>query len=155
MQINDIMEKFTSEFNSFLQNNPLKTYISINKNQSYYAIKAKNLLAASVTPKKDELLQIEIGSKYANGWGGTVSEVKGGKYVRFHVSDENLSDAVTFIADLAMSMLSGESFDCCSRYMECSDEKTCINPYPELRLMCNYRKIMESGRVFYGKNRNI
>lgn len=48
-----------------------------------------------------------------------------------------------------------KDFDCCSRYMECSDAKMCIHPDKKLAIGCGYRKILESGTVFYGKNRNI
>lgn len=48
-----------------------------------------------------------------------------------------------------------KEFDCCSRYMECSDAKTCIHPDKAVALVCGYRKILHSGRIFYGKNRNI
>lgn len=46
-------------------------------------------------------------------------------------------------------------WDCCSRYMECSDAKTCVHPDKVFALDCGYRKILNSGRIFYGKNRNI
>lgn len=48
-----------------------------------------------------------------------------------------------------------KQFDCCSRYEECSNQKRCIHPNPEIALGCGYRKIMKKGRIFYGKNRNI
>lgn len=48
-----------------------------------------------------------------------------------------------------------KEFDCCSRYMECSDAKTCIHPDRAIALGCGYRKILHSGRIFYGKNRNV
>ena len=48
-----------------------------------------------------------------------------------------------------------KEWSCCSRYLECSNAKTCIHPDKTLALACGYRKILNSGRVFYGKNRNI
>lgn len=48
-----------------------------------------------------------------------------------------------------------KDFDCCSRYEVCSDAGRCINPNPDMAAGCGYRKIMKSGRIFYGKNRNI
>ena len=45
-----------------------------------------------------------------------------------------------------------ESIGCCSRYRECSDEKTCVCPIPEIAAMCIYRRNLESGRIFYGRN---
>lgn len=46
-------------------------------------------------------------------------------------------------------------FDCCSRFEQCSDAKKCIHPDKAFSLGCGYRKILKSGCVFYGKNRNI
>ena len=48
-----------------------------------------------------------------------------------------------------------KEFDCCSRYEACSDAKHCIHPDRKFSIGCGYRKILESGIVFYGKNRNI
>ena len=48
-----------------------------------------------------------------------------------------------------------KEWSCCSRYLECSDAKTCIHPEKTLALACGYRKILNSGRIFYGKNQNI
>ena len=46
-------------------------------------------------------------------------------------------------------------FSCCSRYRDCSEQKACVNPDRGLALGCAYRKILHSGRVFYGENRNV
>lgn len=48
-----------------------------------------------------------------------------------------------------------KDFSCCSRYEECSDRKSCIHPDKRVALGCYYRKVLVSGRIFYGKNRNI
>lgn len=48
-----------------------------------------------------------------------------------------------------------KKFDCCSRYIACSDAKHCIHPDRRFSADCGYRKILNSGRIFYGKNRNI
>lgn len=48
-----------------------------------------------------------------------------------------------------------KEWDCCSRYLECSDAKTCVHPDKAFALGCGYRKTLSSGRIFYGKNRNI
>lgn len=46
-------------------------------------------------------------------------------------------------------------FDCCHRYMECSDMKQCTCPNFLYSKGCSYKKRLESGIVFFGKNRNI
>ena len=48
-----------------------------------------------------------------------------------------------------------KEFDCCSRYNECSDCTYCIHPDKVFAMGCGYRAILNSGTIFYGKNRNI
>lgn len=50
--------------------------------------------------------------------------------------------------------LGGESFGCCHRYVECSDALKCLHPNLLHSFGCTYKKNLESGKVFYGKNRN-
>ncbi len=45
-----------------------------------------------------------------------------------------------------------ESFGCCSRYMECSNQKKCIHPDIKEAQGCIYKHNLEEGRIFYGKN---
>ena len=48
------------------------------------------------------------------------------------------------------------TYDCCHRYMECSDEKRCTNPNYLHSKGCNYNNNnLSKGRIFFGKNRNI
>ena len=48
-----------------------------------------------------------------------------------------------------------KEFDCCSRYEACSDAGACIHPDKSFALGCGYRKILHSGKIYYGKNRNV
>lgn len=54
-----------------------------------------------------------------------------------------------------MGLNSSDSFDCCSRYMQCSDALKCVNPHPEVYKYCKYKNKLKKGIVYYGKNRNI
>lgn len=45
------------------------------------------------------------------------------------------------------------TYDCCSRYMECSDALHCVNPNPLHARSCTYRKKLHNGIIFFGKNR--
>lgn len=80
------------------------------------------------------------------------------KYLRIPlkrtVDPESLYPLVEMCTLLAIESVPKE-FDCCSRVQACSDAKVCIHPDPALSMLCGYRKILKSGRVFYGKNRNI
>lgn len=46
-------------------------------------------------------------------------------------------------------------FGCCHLYLECSDQKECVHPNPFHAYSCMYKKNLENGKVFYGKNRNV
>lgn len=80
------------------------------------------------------------------------------KYIRILVNQEypieRYSDFLALVAGETVNRYPKE-YDCCSRYLECSDAKTCIHPDRIMALGCGYRKILHSGRIFYGKNRNV
>lgn len=64
-------------------------------------------------------------------------------------------DLINAIYDDRYLQNSPDSFDCCSRYMQCSDEKRCVNPYPNISKLCKYHSKIKKGIIFYGKNKNI
>lgn len=70
---------------------------------------------------------------------------------------ENISNYVDFMVEVIKATVDRypSDWNCCSRYMECSDAKHCIHPDRKFALSCGYQKILRSGRIFYGKNRNI
>lgn len=48
-----------------------------------------------------------------------------------------------------------EEFACCNDFVKCSDAKQCLYPQDRFYNGCYYRKNLEAGRIFYGKNQNI
>lgn len=76
----------------------------------------------------------------------------------FRIAFDSLSESsVLSLMERAMLLaieLIPKEFDCCSRYMECSNAKVCVHPDPAFSMLCGYRKILKSGRIFYGENRN-
>lgn len=80
------------------------------------------------------------------------------KYIRVLVDEEHTAESYTdFLIRVAEESVLRypKEWDCCSRYAECSDAKTCVHPDKDFALACGYRKILASGRVFYGPNRNV
>lgn len=80
------------------------------------------------------------------------------KYVRIPVDEENpLEGDESLLIDIARECVTRypKEWDCCSRYMECSDAKKCVHPDKAFALGCGYRKVLQSGRIFYGSNRNV
>lgn len=47
---------------------------------------------------------------------------------------------------------SADSFGCCSSYLACSNAGECVMADRDYAINCLYRKKLESGQVFYGKN---
>lgn len=72
----------------------------------------------------------------------------------------NHPDLYTYIKNIITYRLkhytsSADSFACCSQFIKCSDEKKCVHENRLYSTACIYRRNLESGRIFYGKNRNI
>jgi DNA polymerase III epsilon subunit family exonuclease len=47
------------------------------------------------------------------------------------------------------------TFSCCSQFTACSDARKCVHENKLYSTACSYRMNLESGRIFYGKNRNV
>lgn len=47
-----------------------------------------------------------------------------------------------------------EKFGCCGKYVKCSNARKCLHENTFYARCCMYRKNLESGRIFYGKNAN-
>lgn len=80
-----------------------------------------------------------------------------GDFWRVKLDNEPISKHADVLASVLQDAINRlpKEWDCCSRYMECSNAKRCIHPDPELALKCGYRKILASGKIYYGENRNI
>ncbi|MCL2053507.1 MAG: hypothetical protein FWG90_03570 [Oscillospiraceae bacterium] len=48
-----------------------------------------------------------------------------------------------------------EKIGCCGKYVECSDNTACLHDNNFYARCCYYRKNLEAGLIFYGKNKNI
>ena len=80
------------------------------------------------------------------------------KYIRIPIDKqhpiESYRDLLVAVTKESVNRYPTE-WDCCSRYMECSDAKKCVHPDKAFALGCGYRKVIQSGRIFYGSNRNV
>ena len=48
-----------------------------------------------------------------------------------------------------------ETFACCNDFERCSDALMCLHSQNRFYNGCVYRKNLEAGKVFYGKNKNV
>lgn len=115
----------------------------------------------SVTFSDNVIVRIFCGKKVTYLEFPNVGEFKSNDakdFVKIYInSAKDIPDYIDKIKISCQYILDGlpKDFSCCSRYMECSDAKICIHPDKTAALGCFYRKVLHSGRVFYGENRNI
>lgn len=67
----------------------------------------------------------------------------------------DLPKLILEIYDTCYAKVVGETFGCCSKYLECSDAKLCIQESEQWSKGCAYRKNLINGKIFYGKNSTI
>lgn len=70
------------------------------------------------------------------------------------VSKEATHELIRKIYDYFRTSVTGDSFACCNDFIACSDARKCIKPINSDYSGCQYRKNLEAGRIFYGKNKN-
>lgn len=68
-------------------------------------------------------------------------------------ADKYTNTLCSILIDIIMSI--PKEFSCCSRYKECSDVGKCIHPDRKFAMGCFYKRVLKSGRVFYGKNAKV
>lgn len=73
------------------------------------------------------------------------------------VSLELLEDETLelLVLELFRDLFSSDGFGCCHLYLECSNAKECLHVDKLYARACQYRRSLESNRIFYGQNRNI
>ncbi|MCR5201477.1 MAG: hypothetical protein K6D02_00090 [Lachnospiraceae bacterium] len=75
------------------------------------------------------------------------------------VVDKESKNLLPYIKDNALYSLanytSKSSFSCCSYFEKCSNEGKCVHENKLYSTGCSYRRFLEVGKIFYGKNRNV
>lgn len=127
---------------------------SLRKNKGYSSVYFNATLVARLHIRgKDHYASIPQSWSDSLPEDVSVSQLKDGR-TKIRKSDAERPEVVRAIIH-AMVLHFPKEYDCCSRFEECSDAKQCTNPDHASALGCGYRKILASGRVFCGKNRNI
>jgi DNA polymerase-3 subunit epsilon len=76
-------------------------------------------------------------------------------YIDLSFNIQAFIQAFLHIAGELRHSVNVDTFGCCGDFMECSDAKACVNQGDYFHLGCLYRRNLEAGRIFYGKNRNV
>lgn len=72
------------------------------------------------------------------------------------VVNSNIKSLIFDIYEYCYRQYSEDRFDCCSKYLECSDNRKCLYEGQPFSRACSYRYTMtKKKKIFYGKNRNV
>ena len=75
---------------------------------------------------------------------------------QFALDSESVIPYITAIIDYSLrNYQPSENFSCCGKYIDCSNERKCLHANKFYARCCYYKKNLESGKIFYGKNKNI
>ena len=151
-----------------ISNPEYTVYLNVEeKKDGLISVSAKSFLAARIKlTKKAKYIKFRtknqiIFKEYIESHNVTPVVTKENNDTWTRLPIESLADVMGMIKPISavyMSVLAdfgGERFGCCSRYEQCSDAKKCIHPDSILSQACAYRRNLEKGKIFYGKNRNI
>lgn len=154
----DYIKRIEKALDNEIHDSDYRKWITVSNTKSYIAIKAKSYIAAKVFVRR-AFLKIEVDKKYASLFDGVEVEYNDKNEARIKV--KSIEDVISFSYQLGvismetLAEFGGESFGCCGRYVECSDAKQCIHPDKLFARACAYRRNLEKGKIFYGKNKNI
>lgn len=154
--INNIRTAIINELADADRAKPLDVHT--NKDNSV-SIALKSVLVAKIHFRVKSSSFMEIGNKYANLFPGDSILSADAHWCKIRLLDKD--DVFKYITQLVsiynnlLAVTSGEQFGCCSRFMECSDARKCIHPDALFAAACIYRRNLENGKIYYGKNRNI
>lgn len=133
--------------------------ITIKHGKYYSSIRFGTLLAFRICLREDKYIEIPVDLKDKIPQLSVPAKQKkvAGNYWRVYWSATDIINNATALAEIMKATVdrTPKEWDCCSRYMECSNAKTCVHPDKKAALSCGYRRILNAGKVFYGKNRNV
>lgn len=132
------------------------THVVLTPQKSHFSIHFFNILCLKLSFGKVNYIYMKSDFKRYFSNSNSFQEMKSlSKWIRIPLSNKNdLIDLAPIIIEIYDSVTGSDPFGCCSSYLECSDAKECIRI--DLRAKaCIYRKNLESGKIFYGKNSTI
>lgn len=135
------------------------TYLKVHQNKdNSISVMVKSVLVAKIHFRIKSSSFVEVSSKYSNLFPAEfiIDNAIWCKIKLFSEDDifKYISQLTTIYKNILVAT-SGEQFGCCSRYEKCSDARKCIHPDASISAACMYKKNLDEGRIFYGKNRNV
>lgn len=88
-----------------------------------------------------------------------VKELKSDKRCKHVIFKDYSKDMIKYLTNNIHFCLKhyvpSHHFGCCSEYLSCSDNKKCVHVNKLYARGCAYRRHLELGDIFYGKNANV
>lgn len=134
--------------------------VKIRHGRSYSSVWYGSILAFRMKLRGDAgYVEVPLDSRGTAGGLGPLDGQKeaSGGFWRVKLGAEPLREHGDILADVLRDAIGRlpKEWDCCSRYRQCSDARRCVHPDQAFALKCRYRKILASGRIYYGENRNV
>lgn len=155
----DLKDRIKVALEQKIMNQEYTKFLLVNENQDKsISIKAKSILVAKIKFSKRNSY-IEVKTKFEDEFANFERVYTSNNTSRIKIT--RIDDVISLISQLSiiymkvLSELGEESFGCCHRYIQCSDALQCLHPDFITSIACLYKKNLESGKVFYGKNKNI
>ena len=128
------------------------TWKEIKGGYSYYFYGTKVMEHIATSPGKAKLrIKEEFGKE-------DEEEKEKGKYITVTPDSPDLLRYMEMLKKAKQFIFRNlviEQFACCNDFEKCSDALKCLYPEDRFYNGCYYRRNLEAGKVFYGKNKNI
>ena len=139
------------------RNNIPQQWLNFNLGKQYASIMLKSSTVARLKFGK-KVNFITVPYRYVRHRHYPISKIQDDGFTRIDLSSpddiRNYTELIMHLLQETIDVIPAE-FDCCNSFNECSDARKCIHPNQEFAAGCGYKRILKSGRVFFGKNRNI
>ena len=156
-QINNISEK------ELALEEREKINLTKNVNNSITFSAFKNILLKNTYQKSNKFIEIrkidEVSIEELKNKFEKVIYKEDELYIKIYIYNEDeiekIGSEIQKIYIFLCNNVPVDSFGCCSRFEECSDNLKCTNPDKKMAKGCQYKNNLEQGKIFYGKNKNI
>ena len=162
MEAVSIFQKIKSHLNHQAQDNAISTdliILSKTKKKGDYTVKVdKTVLCKIICQNNQNYIRISKQyAKFLKDFPGNYTIAKDDNYLLPVTQTESLDHILRVLSNIFddITLPDVAHFGCCSRYVACSDAKQCVHPDKNTAKACGYKKNLDLGKIFYGKNKNI
>ena len=132
-------------------------------NSSVFRSSYARQITIAIVKKKGKSLYVSFSDKFKNLFDKAeiqYTTIKSENTIRLDTLQlSTVSNNIAFpdiIEAIVLNSFNFTAFGCCGKYVACSDAKKCLHDdYFYASAACEYKRHLESGNIFYGKNANI